>query len=72
MADLELEIINVVGWISYPQELDLAALADTFATRSEITSVRYEPAKDAWVQTHFTPDDTYVAFYRSGRCSITG
>lgn len=70
--DFDLEVVNVVGWISYRQELDLAALADTFVTRSEITRVTYEPAKNHWVQTHFTPDDTYVAFYRSGRCSITG
>jgi transcription initiation factor TFIID TATA-box-binding protein len=72
MADLDLEIANVVGWISYRQELDLAALADTFADRSEITSVTYEPAENHWLQTNFAPDDTYVAFYRSGRCSITG
>lgn len=72
MADLDLEIVNVVGWISYGQELDLAALADTFATRSEITNVTYEPADNHWLQTNFAPDDTYVAFYRSGRCSITG
>jgi transcription initiation factor TFIID TATA-box-binding protein len=68
----DLEIVNVVGWISYQQELDLAALADTFETRNEITSVTYEPAENHWLQTNFAPDDTYVAFYRSGRCSITG
>ncbi|MFC7194553.1 TATA-box-binding protein [Halosimplex aquaticum] len=67
-----MEVVNVVGWISYRQELDLSALADTFATRSEITSVTYEPAENHWVQSNFAPDDTYVAFYRSGRCSITG
>jgi transcription initiation factor TFIID TATA-box-binding protein len=72
MPDLNLEIVNVVGWISYRQELDLAALADTFSERSEITSVTYEPAENHWVQTNFAPDGTYVAFYRSGRCSITG
>lgn len=72
MPDLDLEIANVVGWISYRQELDLAALADTFSTRSEVTSVTYEPAENHWLQTNFAPDDTYVAFYRSGRCSITG
>jgi hypothetical protein len=44
MTELDLEIVNVVGWISYRQELDLAVLAETFATRSEITSVTYEPA----------------------------
>jgi transcription initiation factor TFIID TATA-box-binding protein len=70
--DFDFEICNVVGWISYRQELDLAALADAFATRSEITSVKYEPAENHWLQANFTPDDTYVAFYRSGRCSITG
>jgi transcription initiation factor TFIID TATA-box-binding protein len=47
-------------------------LAETFATRSEITSVTYEPADNHWAQANFAPDDTYVAFYRSGRCSITG
>jgi len=70
--DFDLEIVNVVGWISYRQELDLDALADTFATRNEITNVIYEPAENHWLQTDFAPDDTYVAFYRSGRCSITG
>lgn len=70
--DSNLEVVNVVGWISYRQELDLRALADAFATRSEITSVTYEPAENHWVQSNFAPNDTYVAFYRSGRCSITG
>lgn len=68
----ELEIANVVGMITYQQELDLAALADTFKERGEISSVIYEPAENHWLQTRFTPDDTYVAFYRSGRCSIAG
>jgi len=70
--DSEVEIVNVAGWISYRQELDLAVLSDTFTTRSEITDVTYEPAENHWLQTHFAPDNTYVAFYRSGRCSITG
>lgn len=69
---MDLEIANVVGWISYGQELDLAALADTFTDREEITDVTYEPADNHWLQTNFAADDTYVAFYRSGRCSITG
>jgi len=67
-----LEVVNVVGWISYRQDFDLSALADTFATRSEVTSVTYEPTENHWLQSNFAPDDTYVAFYRSGRCSITG
>lgn len=69
---LDYETVNVVGWISYRQELDLAALADTFRKRNEIASVVYEPAENHWLQTNFAPDGTYVAFYRSGRCSITG
>jgi transcription initiation factor TFIID TATA-box-binding protein len=72
MTDLDLVVSNVVGWISYPQELDLAALEDTLKNRSEIMSVKYEPSKVHWLQTNIAPDGTYVAFYRSGRCSITG
>ncbi|AUX10077.1 transcription initiation factor TFIID TATA-box-binding protein [Halalkaliarchaeum desulfuricum] len=68
----ELEVANVVGMITYQQELDMAALAETFEDREETTSVTYEPAENHWLQTRFAPDDTYVAFYRSGRCSIAG
>ena len=68
----ELEIANVVGTITYQQELDLAALAETFNERDEVSDVTYEPADNHWLQTHFSPDRTYVAFYRSGRCSIAG
>lgn len=68
----EFEVANVVGMITYQQELDLAALAETFDERDEITEVTYEPADNHWLQTHFAPDDTYVAFYRTGRCSIAG
>ncbi|WP_256298897.1 TATA-box-binding protein [Haloarchaeobius salinus] len=68
----ELELANVVGTITYQQELDLAALTETFADRDEITSVTYEPAENHWLQSRFPPDETYVAFYRSGRCSIAG
>ena len=68
----EPEVVNVVGMITYQQELDLAALAETFSERDEIASVTYEPADNHWLQTRFAPDNTYVAFYRSGRCSIAG
>jgi transcription initiation factor TFIID TATA-box-binding protein len=68
----EIEIANVVGIITYQQELDLAALAETFEEREEVTNVTYEPADNHWLQSRFAPDDTYVAFYRSGRCSIAG
>lgn len=68
----EFEIANVVGTITYQQELNLAALSETFEDRDEITSVTYEPVENHWLQTRFAPDDIYVAFYRSGRCSIAG
>ena len=68
----EFEIANVVGMVTYQQELDLPALAETFEQRPEINSVTYEPAENHWLQTRFAPDDTYVPFYRSGKCSIVG
>lgn len=68
----DFDIVNVVGNLTYKQELDLEALAEIFKYREEISSVVYEPAKNHWVQTHFEPDGTYVAFYRGGRCSIAG
>ncbi len=69
---MELDVANVVGMITYQQELDLSALAETFSEHGEITSVTYKPAENHWLQTRFAPDDTYVAFYRSGRCSVVG
>jgi len=69
---VEPTVVNVVGTITYQQEIALDALADTFSRRDEITDVTYEPAENHWLQTRFAPDDTYVAFYRSGRCSIAG
>lgn len=69
---VEPTVVNVVGTVTYRQEIALDALADTFSRRDEITDVTYEPAENHWLQTRFAPDDTYVAFYRSGRCSIAG
>ena len=68
----EVEVTNVVGMITYRQELDLGTLAETFSQRAEITDVTYEPAENHWLQSRFSPDDTYVAFYRNGRCTIAG
>ena len=68
----EFEIVNVVGMVTYRQELDLSELAETFEQRPEIKSVTYEPAENHWLQTRFAPDDTYVPFYRSGKYSIVG
>ncbi|MDF9748304.1 TATA-box-binding protein [Natrinema salsiterrestre] len=69
---VETTVVNVIGTITYQQEIALGALADTLSQRNEITSVTYEPAENHWLQTRFAPDNTYVAFYRSGRCSIVG
>ena len=66
------EIVNVLGLVTYQQELELSALAETFEQRPEISSVTYEPAKNHWLQTRFAPDETYVPFYRNGKCSIVG
>ena len=66
------DVANVVGIITYQQELALDALADTLTKRDEITDVTYEPSENHWLQTRFAPDDTYVAFYRSGKSSIVG
>ena len=68
----EFEIANVVGMITYEQEFELSAFAETFEQRSKINSVTYEPAENHWLQARFAPDDTYVPFYRSGKCSIVG
>jgi TATA-box binding protein (TBP), component of TFIID and TFIIIB len=68
----DFEIVNVVGTITYQQELELSALADTFENRNEISSVSYEPEENHWLQVRFAPDDTYTPFYRSGKCSIVG
>lgn len=68
----EIGVTNVLGTVTYRQELALDTLAETFSERPEISNVVYEPAENHWLQTWFRPDDTYVAFYRSGRCSIAG
>lgn len=68
----DFKISNIVGTITYQQELELSALADTFEKRDEIASVTYEPAENHWLQTRFAPDDTYVPFYRSGTCAVVG
>lgn len=39
-----LQAANVVGMITYQQELDLAAHAEMFDERDEITNVTYGPA----------------------------
>ena len=67
-----MEIVNVVGMITYEQELDLHALADTFSDRDEVASVTFDPANNHWLEARFEPDESYVGFYRSGRCTVAG
>lgn len=68
----DFKISNIVGTINYQQELELSVLADTFEKRDEITSVKYKPGENHWLQTRFAPDDTYVPFYRRGTCAVVG
>jgi transcription initiation factor TFIID TATA-box-binding protein len=68
----DFNVANVVGWISYQQEFDLEALVEAFSNRDEISDIKYEPESNPWLQTHFDPDNIYVAFYRTGKCSIPG
>jgi transcription initiation factor TFIID TATA-box-binding protein len=69
---VEFNIVNIVGGITYEQELELSALAETFEQRDEINSVTYEPSKNHWLQACFAPNNAYVPFYRSGKCSVVG
>jgi transcription initiation factor TFIID TATA-box-binding protein len=68
----EFNVANVVGRISYQQEFDLEALAEAFSSRDEIADIKYEPEVNPWLQTQFNPEKIYVAFYRTGKCSIPG
>jgi transcription initiation factor TFIID TATA-box-binding protein len=66
------QITNVVGWVDFERELALDAVEETFEHRAEIASVAYDPSTAHWLQSRFEPDDTYVAFYRKGKCTIAG
>lgn len=68
----EFSVDNIVGVITFPQELDLRALGETFSQHEQVRDVKFEPEKNHWLQSHIEPDGTYVAFYRSGRASIAG
>lgn len=58
----EIEIVNVVGMITYEQELDLSALADAFSTCDGITDVTYDPAENHWLQLSKTVMRSVYAF----------
>lgn len=42
----EFEIANIVGTITYQQEPDLPALAETLEQRPEINSATYDPTEN--------------------------
>lgn len=68
----EFNIVNIVGVVVYQQKLDLSELNKTFENREEVSSITYNPIENHWLQTRFAPDETYVSFYRTGKCSIVG
>lgn len=68
----DVDVVNVVGTITYEQGLELSALAEDLAKREEVSSTVYEPAENHWLQVRLKSDDTYIAVYRSGKCSIVG
>lgn len=70
------EITNVVGEIDIGQELDLRAVEELLRESDQVTETTYEPAENHWLQSRFTVPNKekswYVAFYRSGTCTIAG
>jgi len=70
------EITNVVGEIDIGQELDLRAVEELLNETEQVTEATYEPAENHWLQSRFTVPNKekswYVAFYRSGTCTIAG
>jgi transcription initiation factor TFIID TATA-box-binding protein len=66
------DIVNIVGSVTFQQELDLQELANTFESKERVPSVKYEPSENHWLQTRMSKDEVYVAFYRSGKASIVG
>lgn len=71
-----IEIANVVGGMDIGQELDLEAVQELLIESEQVTNTIYEPAENHWLQSWFTVSDKekswYVAFYRSGACTIAG
>ena len=70
------EVTNVVGEIDIGQELDLRAVEELLHETEQVTGTTYEPAENHWLQSRFTVPNIeiswYVAFYRSGTCTIAG
>ena len=64
----EVEIVSVVLSIDFNLELDLRHLYESL----DAQDVEYNPEVNHWLKTRFGPEDTYVAFYQSGKAMIAG
>ncbi|MHC3378196.1 TATA-box-binding protein [Haloarcula sp. H-GB5] len=71
-AHVSFEVTNIVGTLTFDQELDLAALEQGLGEFDKISGIKYKPSDNHWLQTRFGDDETYVAFYRTGKCAIAG
>jgi transcription initiation factor TFIID TATA-box-binding protein len=71
-ARVSFEVTNILGTLTFDQELDLAALEQDLGEFDEISGIKYKPSDNHWLQTRFGDDETYIAFYRTGKCAIAG
>lgn len=72
----EVDIVNIVAKLSFGRELALDSVANLLDNSEGVSKVNYAPEKNHWLQSYFTLPNTeeewYVAFYRSGSCTIVG
>lgn len=61
-----MEIVNVVLIGEFNQELNLQELDD------RLPESEYNPDENPWLKSRLGENDRYVAFYKSGKCMITG
>jgi transcription initiation factor TFIID TATA-box-binding protein len=68
------ELVNIVGLVDFHRELKLTAVVDLLESSDVVSEVNYAPEKNHWLQTRFEWDgeSKYVAFYRSGSCTLVG
>ena len=68
------EVANIVGTLDFHRELNLTAVADLLESSNLVSEVNYSPEENHWLQTRFgyNGESKYVAFYRSGSCSLVG
>jgi transcription initiation factor TFIID TATA-box-binding protein len=72
----EVEVVNIVAKLSFGRELALDSVADLLENSEGVSRVNYAPEENHWLQSYFTlsniEEEWYVAFYRSGSCTIVG